>query len=106
MTQTEAAVRKAIVVDAPVERAFTVFTERFGDFKTYDSLTLPTQWEVRFTEDIPVNVNERSPADLPVEASRPAPAGLFGRSSTKIWTITEDAIINNVSLDPRNFAVK
>jgi hypothetical protein len=80
--------------------------ERFGDFKTFDSLTLPTQWEVRFTEDIPVNVNERSPADLPVEASRPAPAGLFGRSSTKIWTITEDAIINNVSLDPRNFAVK
>jgi hypothetical protein len=80
--------------------------ERFGDFKTFDSLTLPTQWEVRFTEDIPVNVNEGSPADLPVEASRPAPAGLFGRSSTKIWTITEDAIINNVSLDPRNFAVK
>jgi hypothetical protein len=80
--------------------------ERFGDFKTFDSLTLPTQWEVRFTEDIPVNVNERSPADLPVEASRPGPEGHFGRSSTKIWTITEDAIINNVSLDPRNFAVK
>jgi uncharacterized protein YndB with AHSA1/START domain len=26
-------VRKNIVVDAPIERAFTVFTERFGDFK-------------------------------------------------------------------------
>ena len=26
-------VRRQIVVDAPIERAFTVFTERFGDFK-------------------------------------------------------------------------
>ena len=34
MTQTDAAtVRKQVVVDAPIERAFTVFTERFGDFK-------------------------------------------------------------------------
>ena len=28
-----AVVRKQIVVEAPVERAFAVFTERFGDFK-------------------------------------------------------------------------
>jgi hypothetical protein len=34
MAQTEAAtVRKQVVVDAPIERAFTVFTDRFGDFK-------------------------------------------------------------------------
>jgi uncharacterized protein YndB with AHSA1/START domain len=34
MTQTDAAVvRRQIVVDVPVERAFTVFTEQFGDFK-------------------------------------------------------------------------
>jgi uncharacterized protein YndB with AHSA1/START domain len=34
MTETATAVvRKQIVVEAPVERAFTVFTERFGDFK-------------------------------------------------------------------------
>jgi hypothetical protein len=34
MDQTgAAAVRKEIVVDAPIERAFTVFTDRFGDFK-------------------------------------------------------------------------
>ena len=34
MTQTDAGVvRKQIVVDAPIDRAFTVFTERFGDFK-------------------------------------------------------------------------
>jgi len=26
-------VRKEVVVDTPIERAFTVFTDRFGDFK-------------------------------------------------------------------------
>ncbi|MFG3581262.1 SRPBCC family protein [Micromonospora chersina] len=30
---TAAAVRRQVVVEAPLERAFTVFTERFGDFK-------------------------------------------------------------------------
>ena len=34
MTQAAAAVvRRKIVVDAPIDRAFTVFTDRFGDFK-------------------------------------------------------------------------
>ncbi len=34
MTQAAAAVvRRQIVVEAPIERAFSVFTERFGDFK-------------------------------------------------------------------------
>jgi uncharacterized protein YndB with AHSA1/START domain len=34
MTQAaDTVVRKEIVVEAPVERAFRVFTERFGDFK-------------------------------------------------------------------------
>ena len=34
MTEADApVVRRQIVVDAPIERAFTVFTERFGDFK-------------------------------------------------------------------------
>jgi uncharacterized protein YndB with AHSA1/START domain len=34
MTQAEAAVvRREIVVNAPIEKAFTVFTDRFGDFK-------------------------------------------------------------------------
>jgi len=34
MTQTDAGVvRKQVIVDAPIDRAFTVFTERFGDFK-------------------------------------------------------------------------
>jgi uncharacterized protein YndB with AHSA1/START domain len=34
MTQAAtAAVRRQVIVDAPVERAFAVFTDRFGDFK-------------------------------------------------------------------------
>jgi uncharacterized protein YndB with AHSA1/START domain len=34
MTQTDAAVvRREIVVNAPIDKAFTVFTDRFGDFK-------------------------------------------------------------------------
>jgi hypothetical protein len=34
MAQTDTAtVRKQVVVDAPIERAFSVFTGRFGDFK-------------------------------------------------------------------------
>ena len=34
MTRTEVpVVRKQVVVNAPVEQAFTTFTERFGDFK-------------------------------------------------------------------------
>ncbi|MFD0689710.1 SRPBCC family protein [Actinomadura fibrosa] len=30
---TETAVNRSVVIDAPVEHAFKVFTERFGDFK-------------------------------------------------------------------------
>jgi uncharacterized protein YndB with AHSA1/START domain len=34
MTQSDAAVvRRKMIVDAPIDKAFAVFTERFGDFK-------------------------------------------------------------------------
>ena len=33
MTQTAATVRRHVVVDTPIDRAFFLFTERFGDFK-------------------------------------------------------------------------
>jgi len=68
--------------------------ERFSDFKEFDSMTLPTQWEIRFTEDIPVS------------PEHPGAAGVYGRSSTMVWSSTADAISNNVTLDPRNFQVK
>ncbi len=44
MTQTAAAVvRREIVVQAPLDKAFAVFTERFGDFKPpeHNLLTVP-----------------------------------------------------------------
>ena len=41
MTQTAAVVRRQIVVEAPIARAFTVFTERFGDFKPPEHNLLP-----------------------------------------------------------------
>jgi uncharacterized protein YndB with AHSA1/START domain len=33
MTQTDTKVLRQVTVPAPIERAFSVFTERFGDFK-------------------------------------------------------------------------
>ena len=33
MTQPDTAVRRDVVVEAPVEKAFAAFTDRFGDFK-------------------------------------------------------------------------
>jgi len=33
MTQTQTAVTAELIVNAPIERAFAVFTERFGDIK-------------------------------------------------------------------------
>ncbi len=44
MTQAaDVVVRRQIVVEAPIEQAFTVFTERFGDFKPaeHNLLTAP-----------------------------------------------------------------
>lgn len=32
-TDDDVVVRRQVVVDAPIERAFAVFVERFGDFK-------------------------------------------------------------------------
>ena len=32
-SSTDVAVNKAIVVNVPIDEAFRVFTERFGDFK-------------------------------------------------------------------------
>jgi len=43
MTQTQTAVHLELVVAAPLERAFTMFTERFGDIKPpeHNLLTAP-----------------------------------------------------------------
>jgi uncharacterized protein YndB with AHSA1/START domain len=44
MSRSEAVVvRREVVVDAPVDRAFAVFTERFGDFKPPEHNLLGTE---------------------------------------------------------------
>lgn len=57
--------------------------ERFGDFKTVDGLSLPSHYDLHFTQELgngPTTVSE--------------------------WDITTDQVSNNVSLDPKNFEVK
>jgi hypothetical protein len=56
--------------------------ERFGDFKTVDSLNLPTRWTIRFT---------------------------YGSSSAGVidqYDVTETKIAHNVAVDPRNFDMR
>ena len=42
MTETEMVVRRQVVVDAPIERAFALFTDRFGDIKPPEHNLLST----------------------------------------------------------------
>jgi len=57
--------------------------ERFSNFQTIDGLTLPSRYDIRFTEELQ-----------------------SGRTTAYEWEILESSIINNVSLDPRNFEIK
>jgi hypothetical protein len=57
--------------------------ERFSEFQTIDALTLPTHYDIRFTQELQ-----------------------SGSSTSYEWTILESSISNNMSLDPRNFDVK
>jgi hypothetical protein len=56
--------------------------ERFGDFKSFDNLTLPTRWIIRYTYGA---VSE----------------GIFDQ-----YDITETKISHNMTLDPKNFEIK
>ena len=56
--------------------------ERFGDFKLADGLTLPSHYELRFTEEL---------------------AGGFTKSVE--WQVNTTRVLNNVTLDPRNFQI-
>ncbi len=57
--------------------------ERFSDFKTSDGLTLPTRYDVQFSQELTT-----------------------GGTTLFEWDITANQISNNVTLDPRNFQVK
>jgi hypothetical protein len=54
--------------------------ERFNDFKSVDGLTLPSKYELRFTEELQ-----------------------NGFTQSLEWDISTTHIENNISLDPRNF---
>ncbi len=57
--------------------------ERFSDFRTADGLTLPTQYDIRYTQELQ-----------------------SGSTNIYEWTLSNAEISNNVGLDPRNFEVK
>jgi hypothetical protein len=57
--------------------------ERFSDFKTADGLTLPSHYDIHFTQELG-----------------------NGPSTVSEWDITTNQVSNNVTLDPRNFEVK
>jgi len=62
MTKTDTGtIRRQIVVDAPIDRAFAVFTERFGDFKPpeHNLLALPIA-ETVFEPRIGGNIVDRA----------------------------------------------
>ena len=57
--------------------------ENFSQFEAFDGFTLPTHYELRFSEELQNS-----------------------SSSSVLWSVVADRVLNNVSLDPRNFEVK
>ncbi len=57
--------------------------ERFSEFQTVDNLTLPSRYDLRFTEEL-----------------------ASGFTKTVEWEVKAQNILSNVSLDPRNFEIK
>lgn len=70
------------IMSARQQQARYNLEERFDDFKTIDGMTLPQQYEIRFSQEL-------------------------RNGSTKLydWKIQATEILNNLSLDPRNFVV-
>jgi hypothetical protein len=57
--------------------------ERFSDFKQFDGLTLPTHYDLKYTQELQT-----------------------GGTSLFEWDVTVSQIMNNGGVDPRNFQVK
>jgi hypothetical protein len=57
--------------------------ERFGDFKTVDGLSLPSSYDLRFTEELQ-----------------------NGFSKSLEWAITSERVLNNIEIDPANFQIQ
>lgn len=83
MTSYELTIRPTIVAEianARQQESRYRIEERFGDFRTVDGLTLPSHYDLRFTEELQ-----------------------NGFTKSLEWDITTTRVLNNVSLDPRNF---
>ena len=57
--------------------------EKFSDFKTVDGVTLPTNYDIQFTQELQ-----------------------NGKTSLSDWDLKGFDVMNNVSVDARNFEVK
>jgi hypothetical protein len=56
--------------------------ERFSDFKTVDGISLPTNYDLRFTEELQ-----------------------SGFSKLLEWIVTSDRVLHNVEIDPADFQI-
>jgi len=83
MTSYELTIRPTVVSEIENARQQEIryrIEERFGDFKVVDGLTLPSHYDLRFTEELQ-----------------------NGFTKSLEWDVTTTRVLNNVSLDPRNF---
>ena len=69
--------------------------ERFSDFKVVDGETLPTHYQLQYTQE--VQNNETRQADT---------ANLLGTTRVYNWDLTVESIRHNLTLDAANFRVK
>ena len=97
MTRTaDVVVRRQIVVDAPIERAFAAFTERFGDFKPpeHNLLGVPIT-ETVFDPTVGGHITDRGAdgsecAWATVLAYEPPTRVVFSWDISPQWTIETD----------------
>jgi uncharacterized protein YndB with AHSA1/START domain len=109
MTHTGAAtVRKQVVVDAPIERAFTVFTDRFGDFKPpeHSMLGVPVA-ETVFEPWVGGGIVDRAPDGRECRWARilaydPPDRVVFSWDISPQWTIEADQARTRLELEHRH----
>jgi uncharacterized protein YndB with AHSA1/START domain len=97
MTQTaDAVVRRQIVVEAPIDRAFAAFTERFGDFKPpeHNLLGVPIA-ETLFEPKVGGHITDRGAdgsecAWATVRAYEPPTRVVFSWEISPRWQIETD----------------
>ena len=97
MTQTaDAVVRRQIVVEAPIDRAFAAFTERFGDFKPpeHNLLGVPIA-ETLFEPKVGGHITDRGTdgsecAWATVRAYEPPTRVVFSWDISPRWQIETD----------------